>query len=425
MNTRSTLILAGIAALAGSAFAQPVIDGNIAGDAAYYGQPIAVQNTETQFGDSNLGLSTWANGSELISVYAYRDATHLYVLATGNLETNYNKLELFVDCKTGGQNQLTGVQPDADFGALGRMAGTGSGDGLAFDAGFDADYWFGATNGDVGGGTYGLFANFGEIGTTNGQWLGQGPNPGGQLFFSNDLGCSFYMDNSNALGVLGGTGLACPFPVGTGGEWKIPLSLIGNPAGPIKLCVFINGGGHDYLSNQIIGGIGGGGNLGEPRTVNFANINGDQYGYVPGTQTAITGILELQNFAGSTPTPCVTFEVRDSIGNPISTQTVERGTGGEYRVFVPGAGTYQLSTKVTHWLRRTITVTTGAGGATANISLINGDLDQNNFIDSDDFDILVGAFGNPGPIGDIDESGTVDSDDFDVLVQNFGTNGDN
>jgi len=46
-------------------------------------------------------------------------------------------------------------------------------------------------------------------------------------------------------------------------------------------------------------------------------------------------------------------------------------------------------------------------------------------IDSDDFDILVGAFGNPGPIGDVDESGTVDSDDFDVLVQNFGISGDN
>ncbi|HEX7010851.1 MAG TPA: PEP-CTERM sorting domain-containing protein, partial [Phycisphaeraceae bacterium] len=39
-----------------------------------------------------------------------------------------------------------------------------------------------------------------------------------------------------------------------------------------------NGGGHDFLSNQVLGGLSAGtGNLGEPRNVNFASQDGDQF----------------------------------------------------------------------------------------------------------------------------------------------------
>jgi len=40
---------------------------------------------------------------------------------------------------------------------------------------------------------------------------------------------------------------------------------------------FINGGGHDYSSNQYIPGLGGGPNLAEPRLVNLDIIPGDQF----------------------------------------------------------------------------------------------------------------------------------------------------
>ena len=45
-----------------------------------------------------------------------------------------------------------------------------------------------------------------------------------------------------------------PQNVTTGLEFSIPLSQIGNPTGNIKLTAFVNGGGHNYSSNQVFGG---------------------------------------------------------------------------------------------------------------------------------------------------------------------------
>ncbi|MCL6476760.1 MAG: PEP-CTERM sorting domain-containing protein, partial [Firmicutes bacterium] len=49
----------------------------------------------------------------------------------------------------------------------------------------------------------------------------------------------------------------------------------------------------DYVSNQVLAGIGGGGNLGEPRLVNFSNIPGDQYFLVPVPEPSSLSILLL------------------------------------------------------------------------------------------------------------------------------------
>ena len=49
-------------------------------------------------------------------------------------------------------------------------------------------------------------------------------------------------------------------------EVYIPLSLLGNPAGPILVMADVNGGGDSYLANQFLpgltvgtGNVGGGG----------------------------------------------------------------------------------------------------------------------------------------------------------------------
>src|ERR1051325_885346 len=75
----------------------------------------------------------------------------------------------------------------------------------------------------------------------------------------------------------GGT-LGDPQNVSKGVELAIPLSALGNPTGAIKLAGFVNGGGHDFLSNQVIGGLPTNtGNLGEPRNVNFNNDADSQW----------------------------------------------------------------------------------------------------------------------------------------------------
>lgn len=86
----------------------------------------------------------------------------------GNLESNFNKIEIFIDSVAGGQNMLRGDNADVDFNGLNRMGNDGSGNGLMFDMGFEADYYITATNGDIGGGTYQLFANYATLPTLGG-----------------------------------------------------------------------------------------------------------------------------------------------------------------------------------------------------------------------------------------------------------------
>jgi hypothetical protein len=66
--------------------------------------------------------------------------------------------------------------------------------------------------------------------------------------------------------------------VTTGIELEIPLSAIGDPSGPIKVCAIVNGSSHDFFSNQVLGPLPAGTcNLGEPRTVDFGAHGGDQF----------------------------------------------------------------------------------------------------------------------------------------------------
>jgi hypothetical protein len=95
-----------------------------------------------------------ANGSEIDGLYATVCGQYLYVLVTGNLQNNGNRLDLFFDVgsvsvplsSTGaGQNRLLGNSHPFDFGHLNRLgqdsAAPTTSPGLRFSAGFDADYW--------------------------------------------------------------------------------------------------------------------------------------------------------------------------------------------------------------------------------------------------------------------------------------------
>lgn len=278
LNRFKLLTLSAFVFASASLYAQPTIDGTAD---AQYGAPVAVQNTQTSFGDSNLGQVDYANGSELDAAYAYVDMVNstLYLVLAGNLESNFNKLEIFFDTVSGGQNKLRGDNPNVDFDGLNRMGDNGSGNGLQFDAGFDADYWLGVTG---GGGPYALYANYAELltfGGGAGYYLGTtGAVSSGNLTGgTNPFGIRVTINNSNTGGVTGGTGVGSGAGVLTGVEFAIPFGAIGiTGPGDIKICAFINGSGHDFVSNQVLGGIGGGDHLGEPRDINFANIAGDQ-----------------------------------------------------------------------------------------------------------------------------------------------------
>src|SRR5690348_10553451 len=84
---------------------------------ADYGAARAVQTNNTSFGDSTVGDGTSAAGSELDAAYGVVQNGSLYLLFTGNLETNFNHINIFIADGRSGQTTINAG------GALGGMNG--------------------------------------------------------------------------------------------------------------------------------------------------------------------------------------------------------------------------------------------------------------------------------------------------------------
>lgn len=100
---------------------------------------------------------------------------------------------------------------------------------------------------------------------------------------ANSIGIGY--DNSNAAGVLGGTGAAnqaAALAVLTGLELSIDLADLG-ATGDIRVMVGQNNQGHNYWSNQFLGG------LPAPQ----GNLGGDEAGGFTGE-----GAVDMTHFAG-------------------------------------------------------------------------------------------------------------------------------
>ncbi len=279
MMRKFLLGAASIAALSVAANAAPVVDGSISGDG--YGAALAVQTVQTQFGDQD-GLG--GNGSELDAGYATVSGGRLYLTLTGNLEGNFNKLEILIDSAAGGQSSYLSAGND----------NTANMNGMTFDAGFTADYHLVARRGnDFGNDKFdldwadlqaGTFSSYQDMLSASGQ-DGTGSTGTGVNGSPIEVGS----DNSNIAGIIGGTGAANTanaLAVTTGLEFSIALSDLGLPAGDINIMAFVNNGDHNYVSNQVLGGLAAGtGNLGGDGAggftgtapIDWTSFAGDQY----------------------------------------------------------------------------------------------------------------------------------------------------
>jgi len=281
-------VIATSALLAASpAFAQVVVDGTAE---AAYGSALFEQAIGTGFGNASDGFRGGpCNGSELDGAFGVIDTAggYLYLVLAGNLETNFNKLEVFIDCVAGGQNVVRNDNPDVDFNGLNRMGTDATNPGLTFDAGFESDFYLTCTN---GGTPHTLYANVAQMltgGGGTGGYIGSSVSDattGASLIDDATFGVQVSIDNSNVGGVDGSNGGASSGAgVRTGVEVRIPLAVLGYTGGPIKVCAFINGGGHDYASNQFLAGLPlSYQNLGEPRLLNLSQVPGDQFFVVGG-----------------------------------------------------------------------------------------------------------------------------------------------
>lgn len=263
-----------VLAMSSAAVAAPSLDGTR--DASYNLRD--VQTVQTDFGDANPD-----GGSELNAAYTQVSGDTLYLMLTGNLQNNFNKLNVFIDSVAGGQNQLqnaagSGGNNPTNDGWAGKHAG------FMFDTGFEADYMLIMRNGNFGGDRFDI--DYAVIGGGAAAFEAASNVFGGSLTGSNanalplnGIGVAF--DRSNVAGVVGGTGAAdkvAAAAVTTGVELAIPLSALGN-ADPhdIKVVAMINGSNHDYLSNQFLGGL----------TAPQGNLGGDGAGTFNGSVSQI------------------------------------------------------------------------------------------------------------------------------------------
>jgi hypothetical protein len=278
-----------------------IVDGTLDAD---YGPAIVVQTVQTQFGDANPPGSL--GGSELDAAYAKVSNGRLYLMFTGNHEPNYNKLEVFIDSKPGGENTLSGTPQYDSFNGSTWISQNLV--GLTFDAGFNADYhlfsrWGGSSapySADFinrqGGGSATVAGSAGSTPSAvgliaSGSILAGslGPNASGSALSQN---LEFAINDNNNAGVIGGTAaanMAAALAVMTGMEFSISLADLGNPApgSTILISAMIDNGDHNYLSNQILGGLpapagnlggdGGGGFTGTLSGVNYNQYQGEQY----------------------------------------------------------------------------------------------------------------------------------------------------
>lgn len=297
---KRALFLVVSCAMAAPVVGAPVVDGTR--DAAY-GPAIAVQSVDTQFGDSTGGIT---GGGELNAGYAIVDGGRLYVMLTGNIENNFNKMSVFIDSKPGGENVMSNL-PQYDTNNVSQNFG-----GLTFDAGFAADYhvfgrWGGAGNvfsvdiaDRAGGGNPSVMVNGAEASAGGGTPVQSGViNPGnngmdssGNRTLSGFISqpVEFGFNNNNSGGVGGGTGPAnvvAALAVTTGFEFSVALSDIGNPTDVIRIHAVYGNGDNNYHSNQTLaglpagtgnlGGDGMGGFTGTLSGVNFNNFAGEQF----------------------------------------------------------------------------------------------------------------------------------------------------
>ena len=236
---------------------------------ADYGAALAVQTVETGFGD---------NFSEWDAAYGKIEGGRLFLMLAGNLEANFNKLEIFIDSKAGGQGAFTSAGND----------GASAMNGLVFDAGFTADYHLILRRGNDGGNDrFDLdFANLGTASASGyfdllGGLTGSGTTGTGV----NAHPINLAYNNSNVAGILGGSGAAnqaAALAVTTGLELSIDLLDIG-ATGDIRVMVGQNNQGHNYWSNQFLSG------LPAPQ----GNLGGDELGGFTGE-----GAIDMTHFAG-------------------------------------------------------------------------------------------------------------------------------
>jgi PEP-CTERM motif len=455
-----TLVATGVAS------AQIQVDGTV--DAAY-GAALSVQNTSTGFGDSNdpsaitsggalenfINTGDWADpglydaGSEIDAVYGRVEGGFLHIFIAGNLEDNFNKLEIFIDSEAGvGQNTIVGANlPVAvDAFCCGGFGTTGGAlqnmDGMTFDAGFSPDYYMTTANGNESTGDPLAFpAVQGYIATTHFAELNNGPSGdnvrvGGVLdaygqqkdgLGADYLGLGVIMDQNNNL--YDDPNNPSDFVPAAGQEVALQeffeaLDTLGDPTNVRNHRDMENTIGMLMAVNNSNGYTDDGG---DPAVATGGGVIGDSNG------TDVTASPEFVALAAAVTTGFEYAIPLSAIGNPTGdikiTAMINNGSHDYLANQVAGEGILQGNLGgdgAGGWTGTLagIDFSTIAGDQFVTISQgLEGDLNGDGFVGIDDLNIVLGAWNQsvpPGnPLADPSGDGFVGIDDLNTVLGNW------
>jgi len=238
-----------------------------------YGAPLAVQTAQTGFGD---------NQNELDAAYAATKDGKLYLLLTGNIQTNFNKLEILIDSASGGSSVFTSAGND----------NAANMNGMTFDDAFTPEYHLIARRGgdkfdlDFADLTAMQFASYISVFGDDPEGAATTGAPTNSTFATDPSPIRIAYDDSNMAGIGGAQGSpadqVAAAAVTTGLELCIDLADLGTPISDIRISAFFNNSEHSFLSNQFLGGLPGNAiNLTAPNGINLNTQAGDQFFTVP------------------------------------------------------------------------------------------------------------------------------------------------
>jgi hypothetical protein len=219
-----------------------------------YGAPLASQTNYTGFGDHVEGVDY---GSELNQLFVRCVNGVLYIGVTGNLEGNGNAIHFYFDTGRSTSNSFSLTTDCINCSVQGMS-------GVLFD--HNPDYVLGVNRFDDRQGNDNIYIDLHDVVNNESTYLGAVAVGSGEGTVNGGVKAGF--DNSNVQGVADNpNAVGDPATATTGLEVAIPLSVLGNPRGEIKLLVLLTGGADlgdpcrgTYLSNQSLPAM----NIGDP-----------------------------------------------------------------------------------------------------------------------------------------------------------------
>ena len=136
----------------------------------------------------------------------------------------------------------------------------------------------------------------------------------------------------------------------------------------------------------------------------------------------IGGVITLLSTAGTGVSETIGWTLSDNTNSYNGTVLITDANGA-YTINLPAglaSGTYSLKFKGGTFLSKTLTVNyTGSSLTSQDVSLVNGDIDQDTEVGPGDFEAVIAQFGAAGS-ADVDNDDEVGPSDFETVVANFG-----